>query len=153
MLTIKQGNVFEELKAGDVFVHGCNAQAVMGSGIAKIVKDKWPKAFQLYKQEVLLGKLKIGQWNSWWDMSKGIVIVNLITQQEFGRDKAKTYVDYNAVKKGLITVVADATQACRRIVFPFIGGGLANGDRKILLDIFHEVFDNADIEGVLVIND
>lgn len=42
---------------------------------------------------------------------------------------------------------------CRRIVFPFIGGGLANGDRKILLDIFHEVFDNAEIEGVLVIND
>lgn len=153
MLTIKQGNVFEELKAGDVFVHGCNAQSVMGSGIAKIVKDKWPKAYQLYKQEVLLGKLKIGQWNAWWDTSKDIVIVNLITQQEFGRDTAKTYVDYNAVKKGLITVVADVTQACKRIVFPFIGGGLDNGDRKILLDIFHEVFDNADIEGVLVIND
>lgn len=153
MLTIKQGDVFEELKAGDVFVHGCNAQGVMGSGIAKIVKDKWPQAFQLYKQEVLLGKLKIGQWNAWWDTSKDIVIVNLITQQEFGRDKAKTYVNYDAVKKGLITVVADATQACKRIVFPFIGGGLANGDRKILLDIFHEVFDNATIEGVLVIND
>ena len=90
MLTIKQGDVFEELKAGDVFVHGCNAQSVTGSGIAKIVKDKWPKAFQLYKQEVLLGKLKIGQWNAWWDTSKDIVIVNLITQQEFGRDKAKT---------------------------------------------------------------
>jgi len=51
VLTIKHGDVFEELKAGDVFVHGCNAQSVMGSGTAKIVKDKWPKAFQLYKQE------------------------------------------------------------------------------------------------------
>lgn len=153
MLTIKQGDVFEELKAGDVFVHGCNAKGVMGSGIAKIVKDKWPKAYQLYKQEVLLGNLKIGQWNAWWDMPKDVVIVNLITQQEFGRDNAKTYVDYGAVKNGLLTVVADATQACRRIVFPFIGGGLANGDRKILLDIFHEVFDNAEIEGVLVTND
>ena len=153
MLTIKQGDVFEELKAGDVFVHGCNAQGAFGSGVAKIVKDKWPKAYQLYKQEVLLGKLKIGQWNAWWDTSKDIVIVNLITQQEFGRDNAKTYVDYNAVKNGLLTVVADVTQACKRIVFPFIGGGLANGDRKILLDIFHEVFDNAEIEGVLVIND
>ena len=153
MLTIKQGDVFEELKAGDVFVHGCNAQGAFGSGTAKIVKDKWPKAFQLYKQEVMLGKLKIGQWNAWWDTSKDIVIVNLITQQEFGRDKAKTYVNYDAVKKGLITVVADTTQACKRIVFPFIGGGLANGDRQILLDIFHETFDNAEIEGVLVIND
>lgn len=152
MLTIKHGDVFQELKQGDVFVHGCNSKGVMGSGIAKIVKDKWPKAYQLYKQEVLLGKLKIGQWNAWWDTSKDIVIVNLITQQEFGRDNAKTYVDYNAVKNGLLTVVADATQSCRRIVFPFIGGGLANGDREILLDIFHEVFDNSDIEGVLVIN-
>ena len=36
-------------------------------------------------------------------------------------------VSFTAVKKGLITVVADVTQACKRIVFPFIGGGLANG--------------------------
>jgi O-acetyl-ADP-ribose deacetylase (regulator of RNase III) len=152
MLTIKHGDVFQELKQGDVFVHGCNSKAVMGSGVAKIVKDKWPKAYQLYKQEVLLGKLKIGQWNAWWDTSKDIVIVNLITQQEFGRDKAKTYVDYNAVKNGLLSVVSEAGWPDGRIVFPFIGGGLANGDREILLDIFHEVFDNADIEGVLVIN-
>lgn len=30
---------------------------------------------------------------------------------------------------------------------------MARKHRQILLDIFHEVFDNSEIEGVLVIND
>ena len=152
MLTIKQGDVFEELKAGDVFVHGCNSKGVMGSGVAKIVRNKWPNAYKIYSQAVALGELKLGKWNTHFDSKKEVAIINLITQEEFGRDASKVYVNYNAVKQGLLSVIEDCTEDCKRIVFPFIGGGLANGDREILLDIFHEVFDNSEIEGVLVIN-
>ncbi len=152
MLTIKHGDVFEELKDGDVFVHGCNSKGVMGSGVAKIVRKKWPNAYKIYKQAVSLGELKLGEWNAYFDSNKNICIVNLITQDEFGRNPNKVYVDYNALKAGLIDVLNECTEECKRIVFPFIGGGLANGDREKLLDIFHEVFDNSGIEGVLVIN-
>ena len=151
MLTIKYGDVFKELKEGDVFVHGVNSRGVMGSGVAKIVRDTWPKAYRIYKEDVLLGKIKLGEWNAHFDSARNIAIVNLITQEEFGRDKSKVYVDYAAVKEGMLDILGNITEVCNRIVFPFIGGGLANGDRKILLDIFHEVFDNTEIEGVLVI--
>ena len=151
MLTIKYGDVFKELQEGDVFVHGVNSRGVMGSGVAKIVRDTWPKAYRTYKEDVLLGKIKLGEWNAYRDDTRDIAIANLITQEDFGRDKSKVYVDYGAVKRGMLDIVEEATYCYNRIVFPFIGGGLANGDRKILLDIFHEVFDNAEIEGVLVI--
>jgi len=46
-----------EHKIGDLFsntegyiVHGCNAQGVMGSGVAKIVKDQYFDAFKRYAE-------------------------------------------------------------------------------------------------------
>jgi len=152
MLNIKQVDVFNELKAGDIFVHGCNSKGVMGSGIAKNVKDKWPKAYRIYKQAVLLGTLKVGEWNAYFDSHKNICVVNLVTQENFGRNPHEVYVDYVSLHKGLSSILDECTGDCKRVVFPYIGGGLANGDRKILLDIYHEVFDNAEIEGVLVID-
>ena len=47
-----------EYRKGDLFqteiktiVHGCNAQGVMGSGVAKIIRDKYPKAYDRYVAE------------------------------------------------------------------------------------------------------
>ena len=78
-----------------------------------------------------------------------------VIEYSVGEDNFKAELDYadgdDAVKMGMLDILGEITESCNRIVFPFIGGGLANGDRKILLDIFHEVFDNAEIEGVLVI--
>ena len=32
----------------DHIVHGCNAQGVMGSGVAKALRDEWPQIFKPY---------------------------------------------------------------------------------------------------------
>ena len=33
--------------------HGCNAQGVMGSGVAKVIREKWPLAFQVYWEDYI----------------------------------------------------------------------------------------------------
>lgn len=150
MLTIKHGDVFEELKAGDVFVHGCNSKGVMGSGVAKIVKERFPKVYEAYMncdKNRALGTFSC-------EFIDGIMYVNAVTQENYGRDTSTVYVDYDSALSVMMQIKSNAFLCnFHRVVFPFIGGGLANGDRKILLDIFHEVFDNSPIEGVLVIND
>lgn len=149
MLTIKHGDVFQELKQGDVFVHGCNSKGVMGSGIAKVIKDEYPSVYLAYKN--CPNGNKLGSFTS--KSINGIRFVNAVTQVDYGRDNTKVYVNYLTVEDVMKRIVKAAEQEdYKRIVFPFIGGGLANGNREILLDIFHKVFDNSDIEGVLVIN-
>ena len=54
-MTLRQakGNLLDMAMNGDfdVIVHGCNCQGVMGSGIAKEIKDRFPEAYQVYRQE------------------------------------------------------------------------------------------------------
>lgn len=151
MLIIKYGDVFEELKEGDVFVHGCNARGVMGSGIAKVIKERFPAVYERYKKS----DKKLGSITTL--VIDGVRYVNAITQDNYGRDKNKVYVDYIAVEKALSRVV----ESCQlfgynRVVFPFIGAGLANGDKDRLLEIFFRVFENdvfnqPYVDGVLVL--
>lgn len=150
MFTIKYGDVFDELKAGDIFVHGCNAQGVMGSGIAKIVKDRFPEVYQEYKNcpfNNILGSITYKKIDN-------ILYINAVTQKYYGRDVTRVYVDYDVVKTVMVEIITIAIEfGYNRVVFPFIGGGLANGNREILLDIFRSLFDTAStVEGILVIN-
>lgn len=152
MFTIKYGDVFDELKAGDIFVHGCNAQGVMGSDIAKIVKERFPEVYQEYKNcpfNNILGSITCKKIDN-------ILYINAVTQKYYGRDVTKVYVDYDIVKTVMMEIITIAIEfGYNRVVFPFIGSGLANGNREVLLDIFRSLFDTAStstVEGILVIN-
>ncbi len=141
-----------EIKIGDIFnatvghkcllVHGCNAQGVMGSGIAKIVKDQHPFAYLAYKQAQRRYGLKLGQVIVWEnDAPAERSIANVITQKWYGRDANVQYVDYDAVIVGLQAVVKYMEPYPEiPIHLPFIGGGLGGGDRRRLIAIFEAVF-------------
>jgi Predicted phosphatase homologous to the C-terminal domain of histone macroH2A1 len=54
MIKQKQGNL---LDAEEYFIlHQVNCQGVMGSGIAKAVKEKWPEVFSAYRMQVEMSK-------------------------------------------------------------------------------------------------
>ena len=92
-----QGNLFS-VKSG-VIAHGCNCQGVMGSGVAKQVKELYPKAYEkyiefCYASEEKLGKAQLVQ------VQPGLYIANLFTQDFYGTDKR--YVDYDAVRSSFV---------------------------------------------------
>ena len=84
------GNVLDVAKG--IIVHGCNAQGVMGSGIALEIKNRFPNVFDAYRKhyiknnnsltlgEIIPAKVADDKW-----------IVNAITQKFFGKDKSVRY--------------------------------------------------------------
>ena len=90
-----------------IIAHGCNAQGVMGSGVAALVKAKYPGAFEQYVADLeMMDKEVVSPlgYVSFWsptDLNVGLTpdrlfIANCITQNNVGRDGSK-YVSYDAI--------------------------------------------------------
>lgn len=144
---IQVGDLFLNVEHGYI-MHGCNAQGVMGSGVAKIVRDTYPAAFERYARQhphYILGEVIPVV------VDENLVIVNAITQEFFGTDQVQ--VDYDAVKAACVNVknlVESATLIkSTDIHFPFIGAGLGGGDQAKLLNIFEDEFDSSSMSATL----
>lgn len=148
-LKIESGDVFNaalemnEANKVVILVHGCNAQGVMGSGVAALVKKLYPYAFEAYRQEYNDFGLVTG--SVVWGRSKDscVLVANAITQENYGRD-GKLYVSYDAVVESMMDIAAYAKKHNVPVVFPMIGGGLGGGDIKRLTAIFQAVFHDVD---------
>ena len=133
-----------EPKCGDVLnvergivVHGCNAQGVMGSGIARSVKDRYPKAFFSYRRQYEnSGELKVGDIIP-VEVSEDKWIVNAITQRFYGRD-GRRYVDYDGVRSCFLKVAALAKENNLPVFYPLIGCDLGGGDWEVVSKIISE---------------
>ena len=97
-MTIKEikGNILDTPVS--VIVHGCNAQGKMNSGVAKLIRQKYPKTYEEYMNHYNMYGLKLGeiipvQCEQKW-------IVNAITQKYYGNG-GKRYVDYTAIRSCL----------------------------------------------------
>lgn len=155
-LRIESGDVFNELAAMQeagknvVFVHGCNAQGVMGSGVASLVKKLYPWAFEAYKAEHRDYGLPLGIVAWARNPDSRVVVANAITQKNYGRD-GKMYVSYDAVIESLEAVAAYSRQHKIPVYMPMIGGGLGGGDVKRLTAIFQAIFH--DVEATLYLKE
>lgn len=113
-----------------IIMHGCNAQGVMGSGVALAIKHRYPKCFTAYtNQDRTLGSV------AWYIHSNGLLIANAITQQFYGR-APKRYVSYDAVERSFTDVIVKAIDdGIFTVNLPKIGAGLGNGDWEIISTI------------------
>ena len=134
---VKIGDLFEDVAEGFI-MHGCNAQGVMGSGFAKIIRERYPIAYQQYADQApnyILGEVIPVL------VAPNLVIVNAITQDFYGTDRV--HVDYGAVGQacqGVKHLARSGMIESDKITFPFIGAGLAGGDQGQLLNIFEAQF-------------
>lgn len=125
-----------------IIVHGCNARGRMGSGVALAIKHAFPLAYQAYQQQYRQSGLHLG------DISVARVgdqkyVVNAVTQEDYGRDPDRVYVDYEAVRQCFSKVNALAKELGLPVHFPLIGCGLAHGDWRIVSCIIDETLDAA----------
>lgn len=143
MLKTISGDLFANANAKDscIIIHGCNAQGKMKSGFAKELRQRFPFAYTKYMEAAESAGLRLGT-NVIANCGQ-ICVVNAITQEFYGRDSSFLYVSYDAVEKCLRSIVngiKDTGWLDIPVHLPFIGGGLANGDRDRLHAIFTEVF-------------
>lgn len=90
----------------NVIAHGCNAQGKMGAGVALAIKNKFPEAFETYRNSYEnyvgvaqkgIAEFRLG--NIIYAVSKQRIIANCITQQYYGFDSEThgKYASYDAI--------------------------------------------------------
>lgn len=144
-LEIKVGDMFTEtLNKKVMIVHGCNAQGVMGSGVAAIMKKLYPYAYLAYKQVHRRYGLRLGGVVvATKPGGDGPTIMNAITQEFYGRD-GKAYASYDAIVVSMQAVAEHAKKEGMQVHLPMIGGGLGGLDVKRLTAIFQAAFWDTD---------
>jgi O-acetyl-ADP-ribose deacetylase (regulator of RNase III) len=151
-------DIFES--GADIICHQVNCQGVMGSGVAKQVREKYPIVYNDYKRrcdiyapKALLGTAQfVGTSVTYRTPFLGIF--NLFGQENFGYD-GKCYTDYTALYKCFEKVKEEIDGARLSgkdrytIAFPYLmachrGGG----DWNVVYKMIEEVF--ADSDEVLI---
>lgn len=118
-MRIVNGDIFN--CDADAILHQVNCQGVMGSGVAKQVREKFPTVFRYYKarcdedkrnridfgfkKSSLLGLAQVCYKEDYLvgDVKDSQVIVNLFAQDRYGYD-GNCYTDYGALKTCLKSV-------------------------------------------------
>lgn len=130
--------VFEESHSA-VLVHQVNCQGVMGGGIAKQIKDKYPRHFKDYEvcinqfgADVMFGECVFTTIDPYH------AITGLFSQFNYGTETRHT--NYAAFAKSITTLLsADDAHDYDIIIPKYIGCGLGGGDwaiiEQILLDV------------------
>jgi len=140
------GDLIELTKQGnfDVIVHGCNCFNTMGAGIAKSIKNAWPKAYNVDRSTVKGDRKKLGTYSECHE--KNIIILNAYTQYYFGSSRGKN-VDYMAIRN----VFRRINQNFKGMIIgiPKIGAGLAGGNWEIIENIINK--ETPDVKVILVI--
>lgn len=142
-------DIFES--GADVICHQVNCQGVMGSGIAKQVREKYPFVYEQYRKlcdmcseerSILLGQTQITptpindkEWK---------YIANLFAQESYGYD-GKCYTNYDALKECLLYVKRYCSD--KVIAIPYLMGcHRGGGDWNIVYKMIEEVFADSDCE-------
>lgn len=122
-----------------VIIHGCNAQGVMGSGVARQIREKFPTAFREYREIYEREGLQLGSIHI-VDCGEKIV-VNAITQERYGRSPNTVYVSYDAIRsciRKLNEAIRDQVLSETDVAMPLIGAGLGGGKWSVISKIIEE---------------
>lgn len=87
-ITYKTGDL---LKADEIAIaHGCNTRGMMGAGVARLIKDKYPDAYADYKRACDSHLFRIGTAQGVWCdpalSGEDRLVYNLGTQRNPGAD-------------------------------------------------------------------
>lgn len=150
MVTVKGDAITYALQHSGVFLHVCNAQGVMGSGIAKQVKERVSEAYDIYIKSYKLGGLTLGSYtvvDVFTERGKApAYFFNIVAQDEYGRHKRQ--LNYGALADCLTRVQSRCLFVPEKqpIVVPYlIGCDRAGGDWTIVTEMLEYFFKDREI--------
>lgn len=147
---IIHGDLFKLASDGefDVIAQGCNCFNQQGAGIAVIFKklfgtDKFPMELEGYGDKNKLGEIDYEErkYNGY-----DLTVVNCYTQYHYGW-KYGAPLDYVALDNCLEKINSEFVG--QRIGLPLIGGGLAGGDHKTIIETMKKKLVDCDVTLVL----
>lgn len=145
MFTEITGDVFDPAHGFDAVGHGVNLKGVMGAGIAKTVSTRYPAIMEPYRRACSTGELALGG-HQVWEAPDGLLIVNLATQQELGRD-ARLWAVADSVRSALDDL---ADRGVERFGVPQLGAGIGGLEWSTVRTCLQEVSVGHPVELVAV---
>ena len=144
MMSILKGDLVQFALTGrfDVIIHGCNCFCTMGAGIARLIRDNFPEAYQADLKTRMGEKEKLGTYSlARIERNDNIfTVVNGYTQYDFSGHGV--LVDYGAVRKLFAGIKNNFEN--QKIGYPKIGAGLAKGNWEMISDIINEELQGED---------
>lgn len=141
--TIKHitGNVLDS--DAPIIAHQVNCQGVMGAGVAKCIREKYPDIMtdyvrwcRAFPSQKLLGKVQ----DFFIDENENHIIANCFAQDKTGSGRMTNYEAFYTCLENLKYVV-EYYGFEHRIAFPYkIGCGLGGGDWDVILAMIKSVF-------------
>ena len=129
-------------KTFDVIIHGCNCRCTMGAGIAKMIKDVFPEAYEADLKTNKGSKEKLGtiSYATVLRNEHEITVVNGYTQYDY--KGPGVLADYEAIRS-VMRRVKDRFSG-KKIGYPKIGAGLAGGDWGVISEIIDQELQGED---------
>jgi O-acetyl-ADP-ribose deacetylase (regulator of RNase III) len=137
-----EGQIMIKYVKGDLFesglrnlAQGCNTRGVMGAGISRTFRERYPVMYHVYRALCQAHEFKLGDSMPWLDVDTNTVIFNLATQN-LGENANPDAIDlaiHNMVNQAKMIHVTE-------IGMPWIGcgiGGLKFGELQEILVDFH----------------
>jgi O-acetyl-ADP-ribose deacetylase (regulator of RNase III) len=118
--------------SAEILVNPVNCVGVMGAGLAKEYKLRYPEMFNHYARSCRSGRLRIGSLHVWEDEHTGKIIVNLPTKHDWRQDSTIEIVEH-----GLNALLNSPLLKRHTISLPALGcglGGLSWQDVQPVLD-------------------
>jgi O-acetyl-ADP-ribose deacetylase (regulator of RNase III) len=135
MLKHTKGNLLDLAEAGefDIVVQGCNCFNTMGGGIAREIRERYPHVAEVDAETVRGDYNKLGNWTRAVVVEEpkyAFTIINAYTQ--YNMSTGEDVFDYTAFD--LILQKLHHAYGDKRIGLPYIGMGLAGGDKDTILE-------------------
>lgn len=136
MLKHKQGNLLDMAENGDfdIVVQGCNCFNTMGGGIAREIRERYPYVAFVDSATVKGDYNKLGNWTSEDVVVKNgsvnFTVINAYTQ--YNMSQGTDVFEYSAFD--LICQKLHKAYGTKRIGLPYIGMGLAGGNKDVIME-------------------
>ena len=147
-IVYKTGNLLDAQT--DVIAHQVNCQGVMGSGVAKQIREKWANVYTAYRAEYdlftdlnkpLLGNCQLVQINDHQH------VANLFGQDKYGYDN-KRYTSYDGIYDALVSLASQMKDNnMNSVAFPYhMSSDRGGADWFIISTMITSVFKHTDVQ-------
>jgi O-acetyl-ADP-ribose deacetylase (regulator of RNase III) len=135
-MNLVTGDLIAMAKNGefDIIVHGCNCWNVMGSGIAKQIRQAFPDAWSADKETLAGDRNKLGSYTL--GIEGNLIIANAYTQYFTAKTAGEDVFEYLAFKSALDKLLMRFGN--RNFGFPMIGMGLAGGNADRIIPMLYD---------------
>lgn len=153
MLIHRKGNLLDLAEQGefDFVVHGCNCQNIMGGGIAKEIRERFPLAYEADTKATQQWQRPVAKLGnvSWYahknEHNKEVfVIINAYTQVETSKQGEDVF-EYDSFAV-ILQKLVDIGEGMR-FGLPYIGMGLAGGDKDRIMAMIESFAEKVTAKG------